>query len=177
MTIVPLEQLWVEANFKETQLAHMRIGQPVELSSDLYGDDVAFKGHLTSLGLGTGSAFSLLPAQNASGNWIKIVQRVPVRVALDPEQVAKNPLRVGLSMDASVDVTRQDGKTLADAPRAAPAAQTQVFTTQDASADAEVRRIIAANLGGKVSTTALGAAGGHKVPARNLASTASPGAQ
>jgi membrane fusion protein (multidrug efflux system) len=82
MTVIPLEQVWVEANFKETQLAKMHIGQPVELHSDLYGGDVAFKGRVASLGLGTGSAFSLLPAQNASGNWIKIVQRVPVRVAM-----------------------------------------------------------------------------------------------
>jgi len=168
MSIVPLKQVWVDANFKEVQLRKIRIGQPVTLTADVYGSKVEYKGTVEGLGVGTGAAFALLPAQNATGNWIKVVQRVPVRVALDPEQVAKNPLRVGLSMDASVDVTRQDGKTLADAPRAAPAAQTQVFTTQDAAADAEVRRIIAANLGGKVNTTALGAAAGRKVAAGNI---------
>jgi membrane fusion protein (multidrug efflux system) len=167
MSIVPLRQVWVDANFKEVQLRKIRIGQPVTLTADVYGSKVEYKGTVEGLGVGTGAAFALLPAQNATGNWIKVVQRVPVRVALDPEQVAKNPLRVGLSMDASVDVTRQDGKTLADAPRAAPAAQTQVFTTQDAAADAEVRRIITANLGGKVSTTALGADAGRKVASGN----------
>ena len=102
MTVVPLEQVWVEANFKETQLGKMRIGQPVEVHSDLYGGDVEYNGKVAALGLGTGSAFSLLPAQNASGNWIKIVQRVPVRIELDPKQLVEHPLRLGLSM--SVDV-------------------------------------------------------------------------
>src|SRR5690606_30445728 len=102
MAVIPLQQAWVEANFKETQLAKMRLGQPVELTSDLYGDDVVYRGKLASLGLGTGSAFSLRPAQNASGNWIKIVQRVPVRIELDREQLVAHPLRLGMSM--SVDV-------------------------------------------------------------------------
>ncbi len=147
MTIVPLNQLWVDANFKEVQLRKIRIGQPVKLTADLYGKRVEYKGTVAGLGVGTGAAFALLPAQNATGNWIKVVQRVPVRVALDAAQLQKNPLRVGLSMDAEVDVSRQDGKTLAEAPRSAAFAQTMVFEAQDAGAEGEVRRIIAANSG------------------------------
>jgi membrane fusion protein (multidrug efflux system) len=146
MTIVPLDQLWVEANFKETQLANMRIGQPVELSSDLYGDNVAFKGRLTSLGLGTGSAFSLLPAQNASGNWIKIVQRVPVRIDLDPQQVTAHPLRLGLSMSADVTIRDQGGAVLASAPPAKPLLTTQAYAKQLADADALIDKTVRANL-------------------------------
>ncbi|WBY01487.1 HlyD family efflux transporter periplasmic adaptor subunit [Ramlibacter tataouinensis] len=147
MAIVPLHQVWVEANFKEGQLRKVRIGQPVTLTADVYGQKVAYHGTVAGLGAGTGAAFALLPAQNATGNWIKVVQRVPVRVALDPEEVARHPLRVGLSMDATVDVSRQDGKSLADAPRPAAVAQTPVFDLQDAAADAAVQRVIAANLG------------------------------
>jgi membrane fusion protein (multidrug efflux system) len=99
------------------------------------------------LGVGTGAAFALLPAQNATGNWIKVVQRVPVRIALDAEQLKANPLRVGLSMDAEVDIRQKDGKSLADAPRADALARTQVYSNFDDGADAEVQRIIAANLG------------------------------
>jgi len=146
MTIVPLEQLWVEANFKETQLADMRIGQPVELSSDLYGDGVTFKGRLTSLGLGTGSAFSLLPAQNASGNWIKIVQRVPVRVDLDPHQLAAHPLRLGLSMSADVTIRDQRGPVLASAPPVKPLLATQAYAKQLADADALIERTVRENM-------------------------------
>ncbi len=146
MTIVPLEQLWVEANFKETQLAKMRIGQPVGLHSDLYGGDVTFNGHLTSLGMGTGSAFSLLPAQNASGNWIKIVQRVPVRVDIDARQLAAHPLRLGLSMSADVSIRDQDGAVLASAPPNKPLLTTQAYAKQLADADALIARTIRANL-------------------------------
>ncbi|MBA2963580.1 MULTISPECIES: efflux RND transporter periplasmic adaptor subunit [Ramlibacter] len=147
MAIVPLQQVWVDANFKEVQLRRIRIGQPVTLVADVYGKKVEYRGKVEGLGVGTGSAFALLPAQNATGNWIKVVQRVPVRIALEPGQVAKNPLRVGLSMDARVDVTQQDGKSLADAPRASATVQTAVFESQDAGAEADVRRIIAGNLG------------------------------
>jgi membrane fusion protein (multidrug efflux system) len=145
MSIIPLNQVWVEANFKEVQLRKLRIGQPVTLTADLYGKKVEYQGRVAGLGVGTGAAFSLLPAQNATGNWIKVVQRVPVRVALDPVQLKDHPLRVGLSMEATVDVGRQDGKTLADAPRAAAVTQTQMFDTQDDGAEAEVRRVIAQN--------------------------------
>jgi membrane fusion protein (multidrug efflux system) len=147
MTVIPLEQVWVEANFKEVQLRQMRIGQPVKLQADLYGGKVEYDGRVAGVGAGTGAAFALLPAQNATGNWIKVVQRVPVRVELDAQQVAQNPLRVGLSMEAKVDVTDQGGKALADAPRSASSVQTQVFAALDDQANAEVRRVIAANAG------------------------------
>lgn len=147
MSIVALNQVWVDANFKEVQLRHIRIGQPVKLTADLYGKKMQYQGVVSGLGMGTGAAFALLPAQNATGNWIKVVQRVPVRVTLDAAQLAKNPLRVGLSMEATVDVTRQDGKTLADAPRAAPLVETPVFAALDSGAAEEVRKIVAANQG------------------------------
>jgi membrane fusion protein (multidrug efflux system) len=154
MSIIPLNQLWVDANFKEVQLRNIRIGQPVTLTADLYGKKMEYKGTVAGLGAGTGAAFSLLPAQNATGNWIKVVQRVPVRVALDKDQLAANPLRVGLSMEATVDVTDQSGKSLADAPRSASSVQTQVYSVMDNEATAEVRRVIAANLGHGAARTA-----------------------
>lgn len=154
MSVIPLNQLWVDANFKEVQLRNIRIGQPVKLTADLYGKKVEYDGKVEGLGMGTGAAFALLPAQNATGNWIKVVQRVPVRIALDAEQLKAHPLRVGLSMDAEVDITQKDGKALADAPRTAAFAQTQVYSTFDNGADAEVQRIIAANLGRSAHATA-----------------------
>jgi membrane fusion protein (multidrug efflux system) len=167
MSIVPLKQVWVDANFKEVQLRNIRIGQPVTLVADVYGEKVEYRGTVAGLGVGTGAAFALLPAQNATGNWIKVVQRVPVRVALDPEQLARHPLRVGLSMTATVDVREQGGKTLADAPRANAVTATPVFATQDAGADEAVRRIIAANLGRGAGNLA------HAAPARTAVSPAS----
>jgi len=158
LSVVPLKQVWVDANFKEVQLRKLRIGQPVKLTADLYGKRVEYRGTVAGLGVGTGAAFSLLPAQNATGNWIKVVQRVPVRVALDPAQLDANPLRVGLSMDATVDVSEQGGKTLADAPRAAAVAHTAVFENQDDGADAEVRRVIAVNSGARVQAHGAAAA-------------------
>ncbi|HEX7155602.1 MAG TPA: HlyD family efflux transporter periplasmic adaptor subunit, partial [Burkholderiaceae bacterium] len=104
MAVIPLDDLWVDANFKEVQLGSMRIGQPVTLVADVYGSSVRYHGRLEGLGAGTGAAFALLPAQNATGNWIKVVQRVPVRIELDPAEVRQHPLRVGLSMRATVDV-------------------------------------------------------------------------
>ncbi len=146
MTVVPLHQVWVEANFKETQLAHMRIGQQVRLRSDLYGNGVEYAGKVASLGLGTGSAFSLLPAQNASGNWIKIVQRVPVRVELDPAELDKHPLRIGLSMQADVSIRDQDGPVLPAAPPAKPVLTTDAYARQMDEADARIDAIIRDNL-------------------------------
>jgi len=105
MTIVPVDRLYVDANFKEGQLKRVRPGQPVELTSDLYGGDVVFHGRVVGLSGGTGAAFALIPAQNATGNWIKVVQRLPVRVAIDAKELAAHPLRVGLSMDATIDVS------------------------------------------------------------------------
>lgn len=146
MAIVPLDQLWVDANFKESQLRDMRIGQPVKLHADLYGKKVEYTGTLAGLAAGTGAAFSLLPAQNATGNWIKVVQRVPVRIALDPAQLAANPLRIGLSMVAEVDVADQSGKALADAPRHEPVAKSSLADAVLGEADQLIRRIVADNL-------------------------------
>lgn len=147
MSVVALNALWVDANFKEAQLRNIRIGQPVTLTADVYGKKVDYKGTVVGLGAGTGAAFSLLPAQNATGNWIKVVQRVPVRIALDPAQVSAHPLRVGLSMEATVDVTAQDGKALADAAQATSAVQTDVYELLDGQATAEIQRVISANMG------------------------------
>ncbi|MBX3608325.1 MAG: efflux RND transporter periplasmic adaptor subunit [Hydrogenophaga sp.] len=146
MAIVPLQQVWVDANFKEVQLRNIRLGQPAELTADAYGKKVRYTGQVVGMGVGTGASFALLPAQNATGNWIKVVQRVPVRIALDPGQLEAHPLRVGLSMEAIVDVSHQDGKSLADAP-ASVAASTDAFDTAGSDAEAVVDRIIEANLG------------------------------
>lgn len=148
MAVIPLDQVWVDANFKETQLRHMRIGQEVELESDLYGGEAVFKGRVQSLGAGTGSAFSLLPAQNASGNWIKIVQRLPVRIALDPGQLKTHPLRIGLSMQAQVNLHDRSGPVLAEQPPAQAPFATDVYAGQIGEADALIARIIHANSAG-----------------------------
>jgi membrane fusion protein (multidrug efflux system) len=113
MAVVPLQSVWIDANFKEGQLEDMRIGQPVEVTADIYGGGVTYHGKIVGLGAGSGSAFALLPPQNASGNWIKIVQRVPVRIALDPKELQDHPLRVGLSVDVSVDVRDASGPAMA----------------------------------------------------------------
>ncbi len=147
MSVIALSQVWVEANFKESQLQSLRLGQPVELFADVYGKKVTYQGTIAGLGAGTGSAFSLLPAQNATGNWIKVVQRVPVRITLDAKQLVEHPLRVGLSMDARVDIGKTDGAMLADTSRATVPALTKVFEQNNSAAEAEVRRIIAANSG------------------------------
>ena len=154
MSVVPLDNAWVDANFKEGQLQRLRIGQPATLEADVYGKHVVYHGKVEGLGAGTGAAFSLLPAQNATGNWIKVVQRVPVRIALDKAEVAKNPLRVGLSMEVTVDVADENGLTLADTPRTqaqGAIASTTVFDAIQHDADAEVARIVAANGGGKMA--------------------------
>ena len=148
MSVIPLKNVWVDANFKEVQLRNIRIGQPVTLVADLYGKKVEYKGTVAGLGVGTGAAFSLLPAQNATGNWIKVVQRVPVRITLDAKQIEANPLRVGLSMDAEVDVSNKDGKMLADAPRSASLAEVHAYSVPSDAADKDVGRVIAANIGG-----------------------------
>lgn len=147
MAIIPLNQLWVDANFKEVQLRNIRIGQPAKLTADVYGKKVEYKGTIAGLGAGTGAAFALLPAQNATGNWIKVVQRVPVRVLLDAQQLVQSPLRVGLSMDVEVDTSKRDGLSLASVPSKAPAQQTTTLASSDDAANAEVRKVIAANEG------------------------------
>jgi membrane fusion protein (multidrug efflux system) len=146
MAVVPLDSAWVDANFKEVQLSNVRIGQPVELHSDFYGDDVVYHGRVAGLGAGSGSAFALLPPQNASGNWIKIVQRVPVRIALDPEELAAHPLRVGLSMHARIDLHDTSGPLLATQIRMEPQ-QLPPNERFVAAAEERIARIIAANAG------------------------------
>lgn len=150
MAVIPLNQVWVDANFKESQLRRMRIGQPVELYADIYGSKVEYSGHVVGLGAGTGAAFSLLPAQNATGNWIKIVQRIPVRVELDKEQLKAHPLRVGLSIDAKVNVTDSSGKLLADVSRTTPVSFTRHMGDDAALADELINKIISKNLGSAV---------------------------
>lgn len=145
MVIVPADQVWVDANFKETQLANMRIGQPVTITSDFYGDDVVYQGTVVGLDMGTGSAFSLLPAQNATGNWIKVVQRLPVRIELDKQQIAKHPLRIGLSMDVTVDTADRQGPVLADKPRNSIVYQTDALTYDLTPVNTLIADIIRAN--------------------------------
>jgi membrane fusion protein (multidrug efflux system) len=168
MAVVPLDQVWVDANFKEPQLARMRVGQPVKLSADLYGTKVVYHGTVAGFGAGTGSAFSLLPAQNATGNWIKIVQRVPVRIALDSREVAAHPLQIGLSMKADVDVSHgNEGARLPQLASNATAWSTDVYGSGDARADARVRTIIAANLVPAARTAAARPAASQPILADN----------
>jgi membrane fusion protein (multidrug efflux system) len=145
MAIVPLESVWVDANFKEVQLKHMRIGQSVELTADIYGSSVVYHGKVVGFSAGTGSAFSLLPAQNATGNWIKVVQRLPVRIALDPAELRAHPLRIGLSMQVDVDIKNDSGSQLGNAQNTVY--QTNVFDKYGDEANAEIARIIAENSG------------------------------
>lgn len=142
MAVIPLDQLWIDANFKETQLRDMRIGQPVDIETDLYGSDVKYSGTVDSLGAGTGSAFALLPAQNATGNWIKIVQRVPVRIHINAQELAKHPLRVGLSTQVDVNLRDQSGPVLAQQPPKQASFSTQVYDRQLVDADAMITRLI-----------------------------------
>ena len=146
MTIIPVDQLWVDANFKESELRNIRVGQPVTLEADAYGGKIEYHGKLLGLSPGTGSAFSLLPAQNATGNWIKVVQRVPVRIALDPQELRAHPLRVGLSMLATVDTHDTSGQMLGVPAPANPAYMTQAPTVPMKKADAVARSIIAKQL-------------------------------
>ena len=145
MAVIPLNELWIDANFKETQLGNMRIGQPVEIESDLYGSDVKYSGTIDSLGAGTGSAFALLPAQNATGNWIKIVQRVPVRVHINADELAEHPLRIGLSTVVNVNLHDQSGPVLAQQPPKKASFSTNVYEQQLAEADAVIARLIQEN--------------------------------
>ena len=149
MAVVPLHGVWVDANFKETQLTKMRLGQPVTIESDVYGGAVEYKGKVESLGIGTGSAFSLLPAQNATGNWIKIVQRIPVRIVFDdPKQLEKHPLRLGMSLTVDVNLHDQSGPTLARQSPTQPAFSTDVYKQQLVKADAAIAQIVHANMAG-----------------------------
>jgi len=147
MVIVPLHQVWVDANFKESQMKDMRIGQSVTLTSDLYGDDVEYKGEIESLGIGTGSAFSLLPAQNASGNWIKIVQRLPVKIRLEQDNQDQYPLRIGLSMLAKVDISDTDGSVLPQSAQQEARFDTDVYQNTLEEVDQLVTKILHENVG------------------------------
>jgi membrane fusion protein, multidrug efflux system len=147
MALVPLDSVWAEVNFKEVQLQHMRVGQPVKITADIYGNDVEYHGQVAGLGAGTGSAFALLPAQNATGNWIKVVQRLPVRVALDPKELAEHPLRIGLSLIGDVDTANRDGKPVTDT-RDQPSVVTSVYDDRIKAAEIRAREIIAASMVG-----------------------------
>jgi membrane fusion protein (multidrug efflux system) len=144
LTVVPLSDLWVDANFKETQLEHIRIGQPVKITTDMYSD-VEYRGTVVGLNAGTGSAFSLLPAENATGNWIKVVQRLPVRVAINADDLRKHPLRIGLSTYVNVDTRDRNGRVLAETPRDKPLASTNVYEQEMDRADERAQEIIRAN--------------------------------
>jgi membrane fusion protein (multidrug efflux system) len=146
LAIVPVDSLWIDANFKENQLAKLRVGQPVAVSADMYGSHVEFHGKLLGLTAGTGSALAVLPAQNASGNWIKIVQRLPVRIGLDPQELAQNPLLLGLSADVDVDVHDRDGAALSKQASWPSALSTDAYAAQDAGVDEAIRGIVEANL-------------------------------
>jgi len=146
MGVVPLDALWVDANFKEVQLRDMRVGQPVTLRTDLYGGGTVYHGKLVGLSAGTGSAFALLPAQNASGNWIKIVQRLPVRVQLDPGELRAHPLRIGLSVTATVDIRNTSGPLVSRQVRRVPI-PSQASLADDPAVNARIARIIRDNLG------------------------------
>jgi membrane fusion protein (multidrug efflux system) len=145
LAIVPLDQVWVDANFKEVQLRGMRLGQPVKLTADVFGKDVVFHGSIAGFGAGTGAAFALIPAQNATGNWIKVVQRVPVRIALDPQELRKYPLRLGLSMKVEVDTAAKANP--ASAAKLASLGVALPASDVDAQANALIQRIITENLG------------------------------
>jgi membrane fusion protein (multidrug efflux system) len=173
MAVIPLDQVWVDANFKEAQLATMRVGQPVALTADIYGSKVVYHGRVAGFGAGTGAAFALLPAQNATGNWIKIVQRVPVRIALDRRELAEHPLQIGLSMQVEVDTRERGGERLPEIAQS-KVYSTDVFHSIEELADARVRAVIAANEGRAAPHHAASAAGGgHAQPGR-LAHLAHP---
>ena len=145
MAVVTTDQMWLDANFKETQLTQMRIGQPVEIHFDLYGKDKTFDGKVVGIEMGTGSAFSLLPTQNATGNWIKVVQRVPVRIQLDPQQLIENPLRIGLSATVKVNISDSQGETLRNQAPTATLYSTNVLQYDESAVNNLIESIIRDN--------------------------------
>ena len=147
LAMAPLGSVWVDANFKETQLAKLRIGQPVSLTADSYGGRYRFHGRVLGFAGGTGEALAVLPPENATGNWIKIVQRVPVRIGLDPRELRQHPLFLGLSMNVDVDIHDTTGASLSEAPAWPAAMQTNVYASQDRGVDATIRRIVTESLG------------------------------
>jgi membrane fusion protein (multidrug efflux system) len=146
MAVVPLRRVWIDANFRETQLADLRVGQPVTITSDAYGARTVFHGRVLGLGAGSGNAFALLPPQNASGNWIKIVQRLPVRIGLDPRELDRHPLRIGLSVTVKVDTRDHSGPPVARAAAPTPF-QSQPDQGAGPEVEAQIARIIADNRG------------------------------
>ncbi|TPG13648.1 efflux RND transporter periplasmic adaptor subunit [Sphingomonas oligophenolica] len=146
MAVVPLDRVWIDANFRETQLKDLRIGQPATITADMYGGDVVYHGKVVGVGAGSGNAFALLPPQNASGNWIKIVQRVPVRIALDSRELHANPLRIGLSVKTTVDTANRSGRRLGTPAKNSGATYGGEATgASDPAVEARIRQIIAAN--------------------------------
>jgi membrane fusion protein, multidrug efflux system len=148
MAVVPLDDVWVDANFKEGQLERMRTGQPVTVRTDLYGSSVTYHGHVVGIAAGSGNAFALLPSQNASGNWIKIVQRLPVRILLNPDELKAHPLRVGLSTTVRVDLHDTSGPLMTAVVRNVPQPK-QASAGDDPSVDMEIASIILDNAGPK----------------------------
>jgi membrane fusion protein (multidrug efflux system) len=146
LALVPVTSMWVDANFKENQLGDLRIGQPVRVSVDMYGSHVEYHGKVLGLTAGTGSALAVLPTQNASGNWIKIVQRLPVRIGLEPEELSRHPLFLGLSADIDVSVRDRNGSALSQVPAWPASQRTEVYSDQDSGADRMIDAIVAANL-------------------------------
>ncbi len=146
MALVPLDQVWVDANYREVSLRHLRIGQPVEITSDMYGTDVTYHGHVVGLNPGTGSVFSILPPQNATGNWIKIIQRVPVKISLSAQEIASHPLVLGLSMTVHVDTHNRMGKRLPEQTAVQPIYTTAVYDEELEGAEEVIAAIIADNM-------------------------------
>lgn len=160
LDVVPVSSMWVDANFKENQLGSLRIGQPVQVTVDMYGSHVDYHGKVLGLTAGTGSALAVLPTQNASGNWIKIVQRLPVRIGLDPGELARHPLFLGLSANIDVSVKNLDGSALSQVPAWPASQRTNVYAEQDSGADRIISDILAANLNGTDKRLLVGAAPG-----------------
>ncbi|NDE82542.1 MAG: HlyD family efflux transporter periplasmic adaptor subunit, partial [Chlamydiia bacterium] len=146
LSVIPLDQIWINANYKETQMKRMRLGQPVKITVDLYGDDVIFDGRIIGMPGGAGNAFSLLPPQNLSGNWIKIVQRLPVRVSLDKEQLKEHPLRIGLSTEATTDTREQEGLIVPVSTAGSPLYETPIFKQEEIGDKAFIQQIIESNM-------------------------------
>jgi membrane fusion protein, multidrug efflux system len=164
MAIVPLDGVWVDANFKEVQLTRMRIGQPVTLTADVYGSKVKYHGHVEGFSAGTGAAFAVLPAQNATGNWIKVVQRLPVRIQLDQHELDAHPLRIGLSMQAEVETRDESGTQLGAATTTSY--RTDVFSKYGDEADAEIAKIIEQNMPAASPAAPVAAAPAKVAPKR-----------
>ena len=154
LAIVPVDSMWIDANFKENQLSKLRIGQPVKVSADMYGSHVDYHGKLLGITAGTGSALAVLPAQNATGNWIKIVQRLPVRIGLDPKELEQHPLFLGLSTNIEVDVHDRGGVALSQQPAWSSALSTEAYAAQDAGVEDEIRTIVSQNLAQPAQTAA-----------------------